>query len=145
MQAEPRAQSDHGAALAPSTSSSFADRIPLQPALRDPFAAGHAIAVQPSPPAPKPIPLVAAPAPVPLPPAAPALNLRFVGRIATPDGRDIVYLSLSETSTAIAVGQVLGNGYRVEAITDDAVQLTYAPLNVSVRFPLPPPPTHEIR
>jgi hypothetical protein len=76
---------------------------------------------------------------------APPLNLSYAGRMTTPDGRQVVYVTYGETSMTIAAGQSLPNGYRVEAITPRAVEFTYAPLNTTARLELPESPKYEIR
>jgi hypothetical protein len=114
----------------------------LEPAVRDPFA----------PPAPPPVVVpvakVVVPPPsiaVPVVPSAPPHNLSFAGRMTAPDGRTLLYVSAGEGSMAIAVGQMLPNGYRVEAITEHAIELIYPPLNTTARLDLPAPPKYEIR
>lgn len=117
---------------------------------RNPF-----VAIEP-PPAPqiakKPMPVTApslpAPASVqasPQPPMMPPLNLKFVGRVTEPNGNRVVFASLNELPVTLNVGQTLTNGFRVDAIKDDVVELTYTPLSTTTRFDLPKPPTFDIR
>jgi hypothetical protein len=79
------------------------------------------------------------------PPTPPAVNLTFAGRMSAPDGSQVIYVAYGDTPLAISVGQTLPNGYRVDAITARAVELSYAPLNTTARFDLPAPPNYEIR
>ena len=76
---------------------------------------------------------------------APPVNLRYTGRMTAPDGSLVVYAAFGETSLALTTGQSLPNGYRVEAITARAVELSYPPLNTTARLDLPEPPKYEIR
>lgn len=113
------------------------ERPALEAASRDPFA-----------PVAPPAPAITAPKPVlaaPPPPSPPALNLRFTGRMTAPDGSQIVFVAVGDTTLPLSVGQTLPNGYRVNAIHDRAVELSYLPLNFNTRFDLPAPPTYEIR
>lgn len=118
------------------------ERPMLEPAVRDPFASPA------PPPVVVPVAKVVVPPPsiaVPVVPSAPPHNLSFAGRMTAPDGRELVYVSAGEGSMAIAVGQTLPNGYRVEAITEHAIELSYPPLNTTARLDLPAPPKYEIR
>jgi hypothetical protein len=115
-------------------------RPALEPALRDPFAAPAPLVVAKVAPALPPPPIA-----TPVAPSAPAHGLAFAGRITTPDGREQVYVSSGDISMPIATGQTLPNGYRVEAITERTVELSYPPLNTTARLELPAPPQYEIR
>lgn len=78
-------------------------------------------------------------------PSAPQHNLRFTGRMTTPDGEQLIFATLAEAPVTLAVGQNLANGYRVDSITDRVVQLTYVALGTSARLDLPEPPRYETR
>lgn len=113
---------------------------------RNPF-----VAVPPAPqivkkvvaaPIPPPAPSVQA---QPQPPMMPPLNLKFVGRVTEPNGNRVVFASLNENPVSLNVGQTLSNGFRVDAIKDEAVELTYTLLGTTTRFDLPKPPTFDIR
>ena len=94
------------------------------------------------PPAPKVAPLpapIAAPASSP-PPQAPALNLRYLGTMRTPEGRQLVYLARGDNAIAVAVGDKLDEGYVVEAIATDSVVLVYPQFNKRVAVPIPKAP-----
>lgn len=113
-------------------------RPPLELASRDPFLAL----------APPPVKVVAPPpmkAAPPPPPTPPALNLRFSGRMTNPDGSQTVFVDLGNSPVTLVVGQTLSNGYKVTAITEKAVELSYAPMNFTTRFDLPAIPKYEIR
>lgn len=117
------------------------NRPQLESARNDPF-------VLPAPPTP--VIAKVAPPPVQVPPptpqpTAPPLNLRYTGRMTAPDGKQVVYVAYGETNLAIATGQSLPNGYRVDAITSRAVEFVYPPLNTTARLELPELPKYEIR
>lgn len=113
-----------------------ADKDPFIRAQRPPVTAPVKVA----PVAPQAPPVVAS-----SPPQAPALNLRFTGRATAPDGGQLVYASLGDTTVALVPGQTLPNGYQVEAIEKDAVLLRFAGTGATTRLDLPPPPPFEIR
>lgn len=113
------------------------ERSVLQTASRDPFAA-----VAP------PAPVITAAKPVqtaPPQPSPPPLNLQFSGRMTSPDGSQMIFVSTGDSSLSLSVGQTLPNGYTVSAIHDRAVELSYQPMNFNTRLELPAPPTYEIR
>lgn len=121
--------------------STVQQRPPLEAALRDPFAPE----IPKAPPAPKlppPAPVVVQAPPAPQPPP---LNLSFAGRLRTPQGQDVVYVLLGDTSLELHPGQVLSNGYRVDAITERAIELSYPPLNYSTRLDLPAVQKYQTR
>lgn len=113
---------------------------------RNPF-----VAVPPAPQIAKKIAVAPVPPPQPSiqaqpqPPMMPPLNLKFVGRVTEPNGNRVVFASLNENPVSLNVGQTLSNGFRVDAIKDDAVELTYTLLGTTTRFDLPKPPTFDIR
>jgi hypothetical protein len=124
------------------------DRPMLNVALRDPFAR--------EPVEPRPTPKIAPPPPspsvaqptlpaTPVQPIPPPHNLQFAGRFTAPDGRKLVYLTLGGTGLVVADGQILPNGYRVDAITPRAIELSFPALNTTARLELPEPPRYEIR
>jgi hypothetical protein len=125
-------------------------RGPLETAARDPFSA--LVSVVKSPKLTKVVlPTVVTPLPNPAPvfaaavPSAPILNLRFTGRMVSPDGQQIVFAALADEPVTLSVGLILSNGYRVDSITERAVQLTYTALGTTERLDLPEPPKYEIR
>ena len=107
----------------------------LESATRDIFAPDL-------PPAPKvaplPVPVVAPPPPPP--PQAPAVNLRYLGSMRTPEGRQLVYLARGDNAIAVAVGDKLDEGYVVEAIATDSVVLVYPQFDKRVTVPIPKAP-----
>lgn len=113
---------------------------------RNPF-----VAVTPAPPIVKKVTVVVEPPPPvsiqasPQPPMMPALNLKFVGRVTEPNGNRMVFASLDENPVSLQIGQTLSNGFRVDAINDNAVELTYVSLGTTTRFDLPKPPIFDIR
>lgn len=116
-------------------------RSPLEPALRDPFApeAPPPVVVAKPPPAP---PVQIAPPP---PPEPPPLNMTYAGRMTAPNGSLVVYVSIGDNSIALSPGQSLPNGYRVEAIKERAIELSYPALNRTARLELPAPQKYETR
>lgn len=130
-----------GNRFAPSVLPPNLERAPLESASSDPFAARQAVPT-PAPVAPPVAPVTVAP---PAPPAIPPLNLRFAGRMTGPDGATQVFVLFGETGLTASIGQTLPNGYRVEAITARAIELSHPGLNSTARLDLPEPPQHEIR
>jgi len=61
------------------------------------------------------------------PPQAPPLPLRYLGGMN--NGVQKVFLAKGETSYTAAVSDVIENTYRLEEITEDALEFTYLPLN----------------
>jgi len=118
-------------------------RPPLEPATRDPFFPPAPVV----PAAPAPV-LATTPADPPTPPAAPApppLGLSFVGRLVAPDGTSNVLAAIGQDTVTLQAGRMLPNGYRVDALDEQAVYLSYPALNSTARLELPAPPTHEVR
>ncbi len=115
------------------------DRPALEPAARDPFAA-WSVAPQV-----KPIAVLPPPPAAPLPPTPPPLNLRFAGRMTGPDGSTTVFVLLGESAISVAPGQVLPNGYRVDAVTPTYLELSYQLMNTTTRVEFPGVPTIETR
>lgn len=79
-----------------------------------------------------------APAPVlapPSPPVAPPLQFKYVGRIT--EGKiTSVFLSLAENNYIAKVGERIEAKYRVDRITDDAIEFTYLPLGAKQTLPI---------
>lgn len=109
------------------------------------------VAIVPVPQIVKKVAVVFAPPPQPSiqvqlqPPMMPPLNLKFVGRVTEPNGNRVVFASLNENPVSLHVGQTLSNGFRVDAINDNAVELTYLSLGTTTRFDLPKSPIFDIR
>lgn len=105
----------------------------LDKATFDPF-----VGVQPPPPPPpKPFvgPIYVAPAPAPV---APPFTYRYLGQITAPDGARLVYLTKADKDYPVSVGTTLDEGYVVESITAEGVQLRYPPLDSRVAVHIPP-------
>jgi hypothetical protein len=113
-------------------------RPPIEALRRDSFAL-----IAPPPPPVK-APTIVAPV-VSAPPVAPALNMSFAGRMTDPGGATKVFVLLDKAAIAIEPGQMLPNGYLVDAVTDQSIELSYPPLKVKARFDLPNAPKQEIR
>jgi hypothetical protein len=116
------------------------DRPLLEPAARDPFAPE---APQPQQPASTPAAVVTPPPPPP--PAPPPLGLTFVGRMVAPDGTASIMASNGSDTLTLRSGLTLPNGYRVEAIDEQAVHLSYPGLHATARLDLPPTPRYQTR
>jgi hypothetical protein len=141
-QAHPSVAMAPSALMASNSAPQTTERPMLEPARHDPFTPAPPVQVVvkalPPPPVPVVVPVVAAP-------SAPPLNLTFAGRITNPDGKQTIYVSFGETSMGIEKGTILPNGYRVESISEDAIELNFLALNTTARLPIPPAPRYEIR
>lgn len=114
-------------------------RSVVEEARSDPFYPTAAVpAVTP------PTPVAVPSAPPPPAPTAPAHNVVFVGRVDQPDGTVSVYAQVGGVSTALVAGQMLSNGYRVEAISPSGIDLLYPPLGTVARIEIPPPSKFQI-
>jgi hypothetical protein len=70
------------------------------------------------------------PVAVPLPPpSAPPVPYTFIGRLSEAESTT-VFLAAGDRNLVVKPGDVIDNNYRVDAVTDNAVSLTYLPLNV---------------
>ena len=109
----------------------------LEPALRDPFSGAQPVQ-EPAPPPPRQII-------VPPTPSAPQLELVFAGRMMSPDGHETIFARQGAQTLSLVEGETLPNGYRVRAITQDAVEFDYPALKTTARLELPSIPKQEIR
>lgn len=103
-------------------------------ARRDPF---HPAVVAPKAP-----PEAAAPAmnqPVVEPPAPPPMPYQYLGGTKGPTGQLERYLSRGGTMVLVEPGALLDSTYRVDAVTDTEVRLTYLPLGVEQRLAIGTP------
>jgi len=73
---------------------------------------------QPDPPAPPPMP------------TAPPLPFTYMGRYEDPP-KLLVILAIGNKMYTVSAGEVIDENYRVDRITDSAVELVYLPLNIS--------------
>lgn len=108
-------------------------------ALRDAAGPGADIEVRAdpfhAPAAPPPPPASLAPPPPPAPPQAPPLPFAYLGRW-TEDGGTTVFLMRGEHTVAVRGPGPLDASYRVEAIDEQQMVLTYLPLNQRQSLPL---------
>lgn len=102
-------------------------------------AAKRNIFAVPEAPVPEAAPMLAESAPTVEPPQAPAVHYRFLGRMTGPEGESRVYLSREGRAVPVSVGDRLDEGFVVQAIGDEAVQLHYPPLGTQAVIPIPPP------
>jgi len=111
-------------------------RAELKPATRDPFSA------QAAPLPPPALPVAAAPVlAAPIVPREPAPSLSFSGRMQTPDGRIVVLARWADgTPVSLEDGKDLGNGYRVERMSEQSVDLLNPQTQAMVQLALPPAP-----
>jgi hypothetical protein len=79
--------------------------------------------IAPPPPPPPPLP----PAPIP---TAPPLPFTYMGRYEDPPKRLVILASGSKLYT-VSEGETIDGNYRVDRITDRAVELVYLPLNIN--------------
>jgi hypothetical protein len=95
----------------------------------DPFASRRpkpAVAERSERPPSAPVQAVSVPLP---PPAAPPVPYTFIGRLSE-DESTTVFLAAGDRNLVVKPGDVIDNSYRVDAVTESAVSLTYLPLNV---------------
>lgn len=71
------------------------------------------------------------------PTATPPLEYRFLGRVTAPDGKQRVYLAKEDRSVAVAVGDYLESGYRVDQITEEGVLLIHDALDEKLTIDIP--------
>ncbi len=118
-------------------------RVDLKPAARNPFVIQAAPAPVPPPP-----PVVAAPVVVaaPMVPHEPPPRLTFAGRMHMPDGRVVVLARWGDgRPVRLEMGKDLGNGYRVERMSEQSVDLLNPRTQAMVQLALPAPPRFEMR
>lgn len=99
----------------------------------DPFVG----VVSPPPPPARPLPAPAPELAVAPPPPPPRPEPRFVGRVVSPDGHQVVYLAWRDQVLSAAVGDPAGEGYVLEAIGPDAVLLNHPQDGVRLKLPIP--------
>lgn len=71
-------------------------------------------------------------------PKLPVLNLRFLGRMVTPAGEQLLYLARGDAAVVVGVGDRLDEGYVVESLGAEGVTLVYPELSAKVVVPIPP-------
>lgn len=107
----------------------------LAAAQRDLFAPADARPVAPPPPA---APAPAQPPAPPPPPPTPEMRLRYLGRMQTPQGETLVYLSAGDTALPVKKGDTLDNGFVIDSIDDDGIHLLYPPNQQRLVIAIPP-------
>lgn len=70
---------------------------------------------------------------------APALPYTYIGSLRETGGKRTLFLLENEQLVTARVGQVLAGRYRIEAVDENAVTLTYLPLNEKQRINLTNP------
>lgn len=76
----------------------------------------------------------------------PPPSLVFSGRMRTPDGRTVVLARWADgTPVSLEAGKELGNGYRVERMTEQSVDLLNPQTQAMVQLTLPAAPRFETR
>lgn len=82
-----------------------------------------------------PVPKALPPPPPPLPPpkpSAPTFPYQYFGRMVDVDGRTITYLTRGDTLIPIHARQLLDNTYRIDAVTETQIVVTYVPLEEKI-------------
>jgi hypothetical protein len=116
------------------------DAWQLEAAARDPFVPYTPPAPAEPPPPSEPQqhkPVTSEPVPEPTP-TAPPMDYRFLGRMLTPEGRPITLLARGDATIEVQPGQQLEDGYRVEAVSAQAIRLVYPSLGTVVDVNIPP-------
>lgn len=114
-----------GKLLASSEPEGLLERDPLVESTTDLF---RFVSFQP--PAPKALPPPPA-APVPKP-SAPAFPYQYFGRMVDVNGKTVTYLTRSDTLIPIQAGQLLDNTYRIDAVTETQIVVTYVPMEEKI-------------
>jgi hypothetical protein len=127
--AVPRRQASTTVPTAPVTSTSEAggllERDPMVESKTDLF---RYISFQP--PAPKALPTP--PSSPPPKPSAPTFPYQYFGRMVDVDGRTVTYLTRGDTLIPIHARQLLDNTYRIDAVTETQIVVTYVPLEEKI-------------
>lgn len=129
--AVPRRQSAPAASAAPTEvaitigSGGLLDRDPLVESKTDLF---RFVSFQPSPP--KTLP--SSPPPPPPRPSAPAFPYQYFGRMVDVNGKTVTYLARGDALIPIQARQLLDNAYRIDAVTEAQIVVTYVPLEEKI-------------
>ncbi len=142
--ATPAAASDGPRAGTPVASTSGAQQRWAAPSA-DPFHPEAASVAALAPALASSVPASAPTAPPAPPPAPPAATFRYLGQFSAPDGTRRVYLNVAtggggERDVQASVGESLGDGYVVSAITASNVSIMHPLLGAPVSVVLPEPP-----
>jgi len=75
----------------------------------------------------------APPPPPPPPPQAPPLPFAYMGKLIE-DGRIVVFLTQGDRNLIVRLGDTIDGTYRVDAVTEQHLSLTYLPLKQKQDF-----------
>lgn len=75
----------------------------------------------------------APPPPPPPPPQAPPLPFTYMGKLIE-DGRTVVFLTQGDRNLIVRQGDTIDGTYRVDAVTEELLSLTYLPLKQKQDF-----------
>lgn len=76
-------------------------------------------------------------APSPPPQTPLPVDVRFLGRMLTTDGRELVWLQLGGDAVSVGPGQALADGLEVVEIARDEVRLIHGATATEIRIPIP--------
>lgn len=82
------------------------------------------------PPPPKPLP--PPPPPPPPKPSAPSFPYAYFGRMVDINGKTVTYLTRGDALIPIHAQQLLDNTYRIDAVTETQIVVTYVPLEEKI-------------
>ena len=82
------------------------------------------------PPPPKSLP--APPPPPPPKPSAPSFPYAYFGRMVDINGKTVTYLTRGDALIPIQAQQLLDNTYRIDAVTETQIVVTYVPLEEKI-------------
>ncbi|MBB5368340.1 MULTISPECIES: hypothetical protein [unclassified Janthinobacterium] len=114
-----------GAAVISAGADGLLERDPLVESKTDLF---RFVSFQPPPPKALPPP----PSPPPPAPSAPSFPYRYFGRMVDVDGKTVTYLARGDALIPIHVRQLLDNTYRIDAVTETQIVVTYVPLEEKI-------------
>lgn len=103
------------------------DRYPLGDASADPFRVVSFLPIPPKTLAPQPMPT-----PPPLKLTAPTFPYRYFGKMIDTEGKLATYLTRDDVLIPIHASEVLGNLYRIDALSEDQIVISYLPLDEKV-------------
>lgn len=130
----------HASAIRPDPNAASLSRLDLKTAKRDPFVIYAA--PPPAPPAVVVTPVVVAP----IFHREPMPSLSFAGRMHTHDGRVVVLARWADgTAVRLEEGKEVGNGFRVERMTEQSVELLNPRTQSMLQLSLPAAPRFETR
>jgi hypothetical protein len=72
----------------------------------------------------------------PATPTAPPLPFAYMGKLQEDSGRLIIYLAKGEQTYSVSRGDVIDDTYRIDAIENGQVVMTYLPLTVKQTLPI---------